>query len=126
MIPRICSALRISRTSLALSIAHHLPGLALWTTFSPSLVGRDSHDYYPGSVTLALAGRRSSHVPSKQYVITRRRCPTHPLGCPHWTRVRPQEGARCIGYSTSMEAASSSSVLTDGCGMAPLEIWVQA
>src|SRR6266568_326913 len=40
--------------------------------------------------------------------------------------VRLQEGACRLGYSTRMGTASSSSVLTDGCGIAPLEIWVQA
>src|SRR5262249_32851370 len=39
--------------------------------------------------------------------------------------VRSQEGACRLGYSTRMGAASSSSVLTDGCGTAPLEIWVR-
>jgi hypothetical protein len=36
-------ALRISRTSWRLSIDHLCP-FALWTTFSSSLVGRDSYD----------------------------------------------------------------------------------
>src|SRR5664279_3543528 len=36
--------------------------LALWTVFPPSLVGRDSHDYYGHSVAIGLASRRRSHV----------------------------------------------------------------
>jgi hypothetical protein len=47
--------------------------------------------YYAGSVTVALAGRRPSHVPSRQYVTARRRCPTHPLTCPHWTSSAPKQ-----------------------------------
>jgi hypothetical protein len=35
-----------------------LPPLALWTTFSSALVGRHSHDYYDGSVTISrMRGR---------------------------------------------------------------------
>src|SRR3989442_319589 len=48
-------ALSISDTSLFIC-SKHLPGFALWTTFSSSLVRRYSHDYYPGSVTIALSG----------------------------------------------------------------------
>src|SRR5258708_33818584 len=39
--------------------------------------------------------------------------------------VRSQGGTCRLRYSTSMEATSSSSVLTDGCDMAPLGVWVQ-
>jgi hypothetical protein len=55
-------ALYISYTSLS-ACPRHLPGLALSPAFPASLVGRHSHDYYPGSVTLALSGCRPSHVP---------------------------------------------------------------
>ena len=55
------SALSISDTSLS-AYSKHLPGFALWTTFSSSLVERDFHDYYPGSVTLSLSTRRA--IPS--------------------------------------------------------------
>jgi hypothetical protein len=37
------SALSISDTSLS-AYSKHLPGFALWTTFSSSLVERDFHD----------------------------------------------------------------------------------
>ncbi len=55
------SALSISDTSLS-AYSKHLPVFALWTTFSSSLVERDFHDYYPGSVTLSLSTRRA--IPS--------------------------------------------------------------
>jgi hypothetical protein len=38
-----------------------------------------------------LAGGRPSHVPSEQYVTARRRCPIHPLACPHWTSSAPKK-----------------------------------
>jgi len=42
-------ALRISRTAWLLRSDHLCP-FALWTTFSSSLVGRYSYDYYGHSV----------------------------------------------------------------------------
>ena len=54
-------AFSISDTSLFIC-SKHLPVFALWTIFSPSLVRRDAHDYYPGSVTLSLSTRRA--IPS--------------------------------------------------------------
>ncbi len=56
-------ALRISRTAW-LPNADHLCPFALWTTFSSSLVGRDSYDYYGHSVSVEVALRRKSRVPS--------------------------------------------------------------
>ncbi|MFL5699737.1 MAG: transposase family protein [Ktedonobacteraceae bacterium] len=56
-------ALRISRTAWLLN-ADHLCSFALWTTFSSSLVGRDSYDYYGHSVSLEVALGRKSHGPS--------------------------------------------------------------
>ena len=47
-------ALRIPRTAWLLN-ADHLCPFALWTTFSSSLVGRDSYDYYGHSVSLEVA-----------------------------------------------------------------------
>jgi hypothetical protein len=60
----VTPALRISRTSW-LPNADHLCPLALRTTFSSSLVGRDSHDYYEHSVSVEVALGRKSHVPSR-------------------------------------------------------------
>ena len=57
-------ALRISRTAWLLN-ADHLCPFALWTTFSSSLVGRDSYDYYGHSVSLEVALFRKSRVPSR-------------------------------------------------------------
>jgi hypothetical protein len=56
-------ALRIPRTAWLLN-ADHLCPFALWTTFSSSLVGRDSYDYYEHSVPLEVSHRRGSRVPS--------------------------------------------------------------
>ena len=56
-------ALRISRTAWRLN-ADHLYPFALWTTFSSSLVGRDSYDNYGPSVSLEVALRRQSRIPS--------------------------------------------------------------
>jgi hypothetical protein len=56
-----------------------LPPFALSLAFPASLVGRCSHDYYGGCVTLGLAPRRRSRGLSRQYVQARCRCPTHPL-----------------------------------------------
>jgi hypothetical protein len=39
-----------------LSIESHVPDFALCPAFRCSLVGRDSHDYYSGSVIMGLAG----------------------------------------------------------------------
>ncbi len=57
-------ALRISRTAWLLN-ADHLCPFALWTTFSSSLVGRDSYDYYGHSVSVEVAFLRKSRVPSR-------------------------------------------------------------
>ena len=57
-------ALRISRTAWLLH-ADHLCPFALWTTFSSSLVGRDSYDYYGHSVSVEVALLRKSRVPSR-------------------------------------------------------------
>jgi hypothetical protein len=57
-------ALRISRTSWLLN-ADHLCPFALRTTFSSSLVGRYSHDYYEHSVSVEVALFRKSRVPSR-------------------------------------------------------------
>ena len=62
MMPRSASAIRISRTS-RLRTSDHLSCFALWTALPSSLVGRNPHDYYHDSVTLALSGRRPSRVP---------------------------------------------------------------
>jgi len=37
---------------------------ALWSALPTALVGRYLHDYYEHSVTMALAGCRSSRIPS--------------------------------------------------------------
>jgi hypothetical protein len=50
-------ALRISRTAWLLNVDHLCP-FALWMTFSSSLVGRDSYDYYRHSVSVEIALRR--------------------------------------------------------------------
>jgi hypothetical protein len=43
-------------------MSDHLAPFALSAVFPPSLVGRDSHDYYGASVALGLASLRRSHV----------------------------------------------------------------
>ena len=48
MIARQVSALRISRTSLVLTLKRHLPPFAMWPAFPTS-------DYYEGSVAIGLA-----------------------------------------------------------------------
>jgi hypothetical protein len=51
----------ITHTSRA-CVSGHLASFALRTAFPPSLAGRDSGDYYGGSVALGLAPRRRSRV----------------------------------------------------------------
>src|SRR5215469_5417917 len=63
MIPRACRRFA-SRVPLASWVSSHLSHFALWTTLSSALVRRYAHDYYWDSVTLGLAPRRPSHVPS--------------------------------------------------------------
>ncbi len=54
-------ALSITDTSL-LEYSKHLLGFPLWPALLASLVGRDSDEYYPSSVTLGLSTRRA--IPS--------------------------------------------------------------
>jgi hypothetical protein len=57
----------------------HLSCFALRTDLPFPLVGRNPHDYYHDSVTIALSRLRPSHVPSRRNVRARRRLPTHGL-----------------------------------------------
>jgi hypothetical protein len=57
-------ALRISRTAWLLN-ADHLCPFALQLAFPVLLAGRHSCDYYGHSVSLEVALRRKSHVPSR-------------------------------------------------------------
>lgn len=57
-------ALRLARTAWQLRSDYLCP-FALWTTFSSSLVSRNSHDYYEHSVSLEVSLRRKSRVPSR-------------------------------------------------------------
>jgi len=70
-------------------------------------VGRNTHDYYGGSVTLALSGRRPSRVPSLMNVLARRRLPTHAL--------------ECVRYASSIEqgvpSAKVEPMALDGVGL---------
>jgi hypothetical protein len=80
---------------------------ALCRPFSCALVGRDSHDYYDGSVTLGLAPHRPSHGASSRNVLARLRCPVRLLECAHctsptgqgvaWKKVDPRhtDGVGC-------------------------------
>ena len=54
-------ALSISDTSLV-EYPKHLLGFPLWPALLASLVGRDSDEYYPSSVTLGLSTCRA--IPS--------------------------------------------------------------
>src|SRR6266516_1738753 len=47
---------------LPLEYSKHLLGFPLWSALLTSLVGRDSDEYYPSSVTLSLSARRA--IPS--------------------------------------------------------------
>lgn len=60
-----------------------LPAFPLPTALPWSLVGHYSDEYYAGSVTLALARLRPSHVPSRRNETAHRRLPTHALKCTH-------------------------------------------
>jgi hypothetical protein len=75
-------AFRNMRTS-RLSTPSHLFSFALQAAFPLSLAGRDSRDYYENSVTLGLAPRRRSRVPSPRNVLERLRLPTHTLQWVH-------------------------------------------
>ena len=57
-------ALRISRTAWLLN-ADHLCPFALWMALPSTLVDRYFHDYYGHSVSLEVALRRKSRVPSR-------------------------------------------------------------
>ena len=77
---RIRKGLRISRPANFIHFdVFLLPPFALCAAFQRSLVGRDSYDYYNGSVTMRLAACRSSRIPSMWYVLARCRYPIHPL-----------------------------------------------
>src|SRR5215213_11782171 len=56
---------------------------ALCVAFPRAPVGRHSDDYYGTSVTLGLAPRRPSRLPSVVDVRARRRCPVCPLEWAH-------------------------------------------
>src|ERR1035437_4232980 len=58
---------------------NHLPPFALCRAFPRPMTGRNSGDYYGGSVAMALAGCRRSRGTSSSYVRGRCRRPTHPL-----------------------------------------------
>jgi len=80
-------AVGIPPTSLRLSRRHLCP-FALVPDFPASLVGRDSHDDYEHSVTVALAGCRPSHGSS----------PVSVRGCGRWS-THPREEARCLALA---------------------------
>src|SRR6266542_5259037 len=85
MMFRTVTASRISRTSQLLDNLGHLCSFALCAALPRALAGRDTRDYYEHSVTIGLAPRRRSHVPSPSNIsLARRRCPTHALERPRW------------------------------------------
>src|SRR5215831_6517287 len=71
MTSNTASAVRITRTSLCSCLATCSP--------SPCLRLSRRRDYYGNSVTLALAGGRSSPASTLQYVLVWCRSPTHSL-----------------------------------------------
>ena len=56
--------------------AYSLDPFALWTAFPPSLVGRDSHDYYGSSATLRRQ-QRTVRLPRTQWSGGHRRGASH-------------------------------------------------
>jgi hypothetical protein len=45
------------------SLLYNLPSFPLYLAFPDSLVGRDSYEYYEGSVALSLSAGRQSRIP---------------------------------------------------------------
>jgi hypothetical protein len=82
VMPITVLAFRNMRTS-RLPTSSHLFSFALQAAFPLSLAGRDSRDYYENSVTIGLAPRRRSRVPSPRNVLERLRPPTHTLQWAH-------------------------------------------
>jgi hypothetical protein len=91
-----------------------------------SLVGRDSHDYYGGSVTLRLAPRRPSHVASSRNVLARRRRPVRLLVCAHCTSSIGQGVVWKKLDSRHTDGIGSTNVLPMSVTVPPLETGVQA
>ena len=76
--------------------AVRLVPFALWPAFPTAPMGRHPHDDYGTSVTLGLASRRPSRLPSVVDVRARRRCPVRPLEwahCPSSTQRRGRASA---------------------------------
>jgi hypothetical protein len=85
-------------------VAHLVP-FALRAAFPRPLVGRHSDDYYGTSVTVGLAPRRPSRLPSVIDVRARRRCPVRPLACGHAappTRRRVHAPATLARYPSGL------------------------
>ncbi len=95
---------------------------ALWPAFPTAPVGRHPHDYYGSSVTLGLAPRRPSRLPSVVDVRARRRCPVRPLEwthCPSSTRRRVRASATVTPYPGGPASAALQGTCpcsTGGCG----------
>src|SRR5690348_9975745 len=118
MIPSTVLASRISRTSLSLDIADTCRPWPGWGRLS--LPG-----YYGGSVTLALAGCRRSHISAWLDVLARRRCLVRPL---KWARCSPPP-QRKIWTATTLPSylrGPAIDAVIGECTLASLETEVQA
>jgi hypothetical protein len=91
-----------------------------------SLVGRDSHDYDGGSVTLGLAPRRPSRGASSRNVRARRRCPVRFLECAHGASPIGQGVAWTKVESRHTDGVGSTDVLPTGVTVPSLETGLQA
>jgi hypothetical protein len=89
-------------------------------------VGRDSHDYYGGSVTLGLAPRRPSHGASSRNVLARRRRPVRLLKCAHCTSPIGQGVVGKKVDSRHVDSAGSTDMVPASVTVPPLETRVQA
>ncbi len=89
-------ALRISRTAWLLN-ADHLCPFALWMTFSSSLVGRDSYDYYGHSVSVEIASLGNPVFRHDETSRASCRCLTHHL---HESSLLPILSVRVLETAT--------------------------
>ncbi len=87
--------------------------------FPFSLVGHDSHDYYGHSVTIGLASRRQSRVPSQRNVLERLRLPTHVLECLHWASSLGQGVPRAKTELVASESVGVQTCYRRVCGSTP-------
>ena len=107
---------------LPCSPAAYLLPFALRVAFPRSSVGRHSDDDYGTSVTVGLAPRRPSRLPSAIDVRARRRCRVRPLEwthCPPSTRRRvraPATLARSPGGPAPDALRGTCACLTGDCG----------